>query len=75
MTNVNQPQSHSEIVWNQCVEPCKIGLQAINFICRNRWTSADSVITYNTVEVLGGVGSLVTGTGVYTAQAAGLIVR
>jgi len=39
---------------------------------QNRWTSADSVITFNTVEVLGGVGSLVTGTGVYTAQAAGV---
>ena len=77
LTNVNQPQSYSESeatlhsVWNRA----KICLQAINFISRGRWTSADSVITYNTVEVLGGVGSLVTGTGVYTAQAAGLIVR
>ena len=75
MENVNQPQSYSESeatlhsVWNHA----KIGLQAIHLISRNYWSSANSVITYDTVEVLGGVGSLVASTGVYTAQAAGSI--
>ena len=75
MANVNQPQSYSESeatyhsVWNHA----KIGLQAINFISRVGWTSANSVITYDTVKPRDGVGRLVASTGVYTAEAAGLI--
>ena len=43
-----------------------------DFISRNAWTSANSVITYARVEDLGSeLGSLDAGTGVFTAPAAG----
>ena len=75
MTNENQPQSYSEseATFHRVWVHAKVCFQAINFISRYVWNSANSVITYRKVEVLGGVGSLVASTGVYTAQAAGLI--
>ena len=48
--------------------------QATDFIFRDSWSSFDSVITYDKVEIEIGVGCLNARTGVYTVEAAGLLL-